>query len=823
MAGLFRGRGGQLALSAVLLVAAAGLVWAGPAQAAGTARQPAAGTITTVAGGIGGPGLAVNVSIDACGLKFVAGALYIGGGDVVRGVDPRTGQLINVAAGIGGSVCGVTVDSAGNLLVADADRVRVVAERTGRFYGQKMTARHTYTIAGQKGQTRYISNFGDGGPATKALLSDAVDVELDRAGNVVIADQGQPPYVSEANLGALVWVVAERSGRFYGRQMTAGHAYVVAGTPQPTSTPVGGLATQVYLDPGIGTVRLDRTGNLVVADADTRSVRVVAVRRGTFYGQRMAAGHIYDIAGGGHGSAAEGALGTSVALAAADGVALDHAGNVMIADCARLWVVAASTGRFYHRRMLTGHIYSIAGTGPDAGPYGDCSALSDAGDGGPSGKAKIVATGAVTVDGAGNVLFADASQPFDQFGIPSVRAVAMRAGLSYGWRMRAGYIYTIAGNGRTQSSGDGLLATRAELGPYSVTEDHAGNLMVTDDYNGEGSRVRMVPAATGRFFGRKMSRGHIYTIAGDGKYGHSGDGGPATRAAVSAVAVAADATGNVLIADYATGQVRVVAARSGTFYGRKMITGDIYTIAGDGQPGYSGDGGPATKAGFSAFWVTVDHAGNVLVSDNPNERIRLVAVRSGRFYGQKMTAGDIYTIAGDGKAGYSGDGGPATQAGIDPQGIAVDAAGNVVEADGSNNRVRVVAVRSGRFYGQKMAAGHIYTIAGDGRPGYSGDGGPATAATFAGTLAVAIGRAGNVAVCDGSNPVVRVIAVRSGRYFGRKMTAGDIYTIAGGGSQLGDGEPATRAALHGPAGLAIGSAGNLLIADFRDRVRSVTG
>ena len=287
--------------------------------------------------------------------------------------------------------------------------------------------------------------------------------------------------------------------------------------------------------------------------------------------------------------------------------------------------------------------------------------------------------------------------------------------------------------------------------------------------------------------------------------------------------MAADAAGNVLIADDDTGQVRVVAARSGAFYGQKMTAGDIYTIAGDGQPGYSGDGGPATKAGLVAHWLAVDHAGNVLVSDNAHERIRLVAVRSGRFYNQNMTAGDIYTIAGDGQSAYSGDGGPATQAGIDPWGIAVDGAGNAVVADGSNNRVRVVAVRSGRFYGRNMTAGDIYTIAGDGQYGDSGDGGPATAASFAGTLVVAIDSTGNVAVCDGYNPVVRMIAVRSGRYFGRKMTAGDIYAIAGGGSQLGDGEPATRAALNSPLGLAIGRAGNLLIADSRDGVRSVTG
>jgi hypothetical protein len=831
MAGLFGGRGSQTALSAVSLVAAAGLVWAGPAQAAGTARRPAAGTITTVAGGIGGPGPAVNVAIRACGVKFSAGALYIGGGDLIRRVDPRTGQLSTVATGMAdgyyidegayvpGGACGVTVDSAGNVLVADADRVRVLAERTGRFYGLKMTARHVYTIAGQKNVSRYIDNFGNGGLATKALLSDAVDVELDPAGNVVIADQGQAPYHLEPNLGALVWVVAERSGRFYGQQMTARHAYVVAGTPQPTSTPVGGLATQVYFDLGIGTVRVDRTGNLVVADASTRSVRVVAVRRGTFYGQRMAAGHIYDIAGGGHGAAAEGRLGTSVALAAADGVALDHAGNVMIADCARLWVVAASNGRFYNKRMLTGHIYSIAGIGPDGGPYGDCSGMSDAGDGGPARQAKIVATGAVTVDSAGNVLFADASEPFNPFGPPRVRAVAVRAGDSYGRMMRAGDVYTIAGTGQSQSSGDGLLATRAELTPDAVTQDHAGNLVVTDS---RSNRVRMVAAASGRFFGRLMASGHIYTIAGGGRYGYSGDGGPATRAGLSTGGVAADAAGNVLIADLYSGRVRVVAARPGTFYGQKMLTGDIYTIAGDGQPGYSGDGGPATQAGLSAQWLAVDHAGNVLVSESVNARVRLVAARSGTFYGQKMTAGDIYTIAGDGKSEYSGDGGPATQAGVVPEGIALDRAGNVVEADTSSNRVRVVAAQSGMFYGQKMTAGDIYTIAGDGQFGNSGDGGPATAATFEGTLAVAIDRAGNVAVCDANSPVVRMIAAKSGTYFGHRMKAGDIYTIAGGGKRLGDGGPATQAALGPAAALAVSRAGNLLITTG-DRVRSVKG
>ena len=125
----------------------------------------------------------------------------------------------------------------------------------------------------------------------------------------------------------------------------------------------------------------------------------------------------------------------------------------------------------------------------------------------------------------------------------------------------------------------------------------------------------------------------------------------------------------------------------------------------------------------------MDHAGNLVIADTGGDRIRVVARRTGTFYGQAMTAGDIYTVAGDGTAGFSGDGGPATSAELhSPEGVAVDAAGNLVIADTGNNRVRVVAASTGTFYGQAMTAGDIYTVAGDGTGGFSGDGGPATGA-----------------------------------------------------------------------------------------------
>ena len=142
--------------------------------------------------------------------------------------------------------------------------------------------------------------------------------------------------------------------------------------------------------------------------------------------------------------------------------------------------------------------------------------------------------------------------------------------------------------------------------------------------------------------------------------------------------VALDAAGNVLISDSFNERIRVLAAKTGTFYGQAMTAGDIYTVAGNGTQGFSGDGGPATAAELNTpLRTTVDAAGNVVISDSFNQRIRVLAAKTGTFYGRAMTAGDIYTIAGNGTAGFSGDGGPATATGLyKPLRVIVDAAGD---------------------------------------------------------------------------------------------------------------------------------------------------
>jgi sugar lactone lactonase YvrE len=558
---------------------------------------------------------------------------------------------------------------------------------------------------------------------------------------------------------------------------------------------------------------VDRSGNLVIADSAHSQVQVVAAKTGTFYGHPMTARHIYRVAGRRTpGFSGDGGPATRAQLRSPEGVAVDAAGNLLIADSrnGRIRMVAARTGTFYGQAVTAGDIYTVAGGG-----------TGGLGDGGPAIQADIGSAQKVAVDPAGNLVIA-------AWGEGRIRVVAGRTGTFYGQAMTAGDIYTVAGNGKVGNDGDGLPATHARLDhPHDVTVDSAGNLLIADYFNG---RIRLVAAHSGRSYGQAMKAGHIYSIAGSGgSPSFFGDGGPATHALLNFPrGLARDAAGNLVFCDSQNNRIRVVAAATGTFYGQAMTGGDIYTVAGDGTAGFAGDGGPATSAKIaSPVGVAVDSAGNLLIADTNNQRIRVVAAHTGRFYGQAMTAGDIYTGAGNGGLGFSGDGGPATHAKLASPSLAiVDGAGNLVIADDSNNRVRVVAARTGRFYGQAMTGGDIYTVAGDGTAGFAGDGGTATHAELFGPRAVTFDSAGNLVIADTDNARIRVVAARSARFYGQAMTAGHIYTIAGTGSISfsGDGGPGTKADAGAPLGVLAGSGGSVLFADaINNRIRMVSG
>jgi len=833
-----------LGLSAALLLAVG---------QAGTAATTAAGPwrIEATAGGPGGPGPAGSVNIGApCAVTFAGTQLYVDA-NLIRSVSIRTGRLttpvgtVDRTSGGNGSraaianvawPCGLTVDHAGNLLIADGgyfndggptggdNEIRVVPPRSGTFYGQKMTADHIYDIAGDGRQ----GFTGDGGPATAAELSGPGGIAVDPAGNVVFADAGNDR----------LRLIAASSGTFYGQKMTAGDIYTIAGTGNNGFSGDGGPATAADLSltpQGDGKIdlsepwpmlRIDHAGNIVLGDSNSCHIRVVAARTGTFYGQKMTAADIYTIAGhGACGFSGDGGPATRARLGVVTGVAVDGAGNVVFSDMGsitiegkdgtRVRVVAARTGRFYGISMRAGDIYTVAGDGQ----------LGTSGNGGLAARAKFAGPTGVTVDSAGNIVVADGQGYGDQqvyFTNDRVRAIAARSGRYYGVKMTAGHIYSIAGTDSLYT-GNGGLAIRAQIdngfgddtsfGTTGMTLDRYGNQVITDLDDG---KILVVAARTGRFYGVAMRAAHIYSVAGGGT-GFPGGGRRASQVRLtSPTSVTTDSAGNLLMALYGANRLSVLAVRTGRFYGQHMTAGRVYLIAGNGGYGPSGFGGPALKAAMSPTYLDVDHHGNVVISDSPGGYILVLADRTGTFYGRKMTAGHIYRVAGNGDAaGPYANGVVATATPVYASGVAVDAAGNLVICDDS--RVRVVAASTGTFYGQKMTAGHIYAIAGDGQYGDSGDGGPALQADVSPDSA-ALDAAGNVVVADGGSHngggYIRVVAARTGTFYGQAMTAGDIYRVAGGGSSSqGAGGPALQAEFDGPTAVAVARGGDVYFAD----------
>jgi hypothetical protein len=703
------------------------------------------------------------------------------------------GDISTVAGGPGGPAKGTKIDlnlpcgltyGGGAVYFGDFHDARKIAPQTGVLS----------TPAG----SGFSGPLGNGGPATGAFLNDACGVAVDHHGDLVVADSGNQ----------LIRVVAHKTGQFYQQAMTAGDIYAVAGGGSQLANGVPALQATLS---GVNALAVDASGNLLLADTSHQQIWVVAEMTGTFYGQPMTAGDIYLVAGdGSQGSSGDGGPATAAQLNQPAGVTADDAGTLLIADTGsqRIRVVAAGTGTFYGQSMFAGDIYTVAGNGT----------AGFSGDGGRATAAELSFPQAATVDGAGNLLLADTENE-------RIRVVAAGTGTFYGQSMTAGDIYTVAGNGTAGFSGDRGPAASAHLNnPVGVTADRSGNLVIADEGN---ARIRVVAAKTGTFYGQPMTASDIYTVAGKGSGYFSVYGGPATSAQFRGpYGVAADAAGDVAIADFTDQRVLVVAGGTGTFYGQNVTAGHIYIAAGNGKHGFSGDGGPAAMAELNfAYGVAADAAGNLVIADSSNNRVRVVARSAGTFYGRSMTAGDIYTVAGDGTAGFSGDGGPATSASLNfPRGVAVDGAGNLVIADGANNRIRVVAATAGTFYGQAMTAGDIYTVAGDGTAGFSGDGGPATSAAFSSPEGVAVDGSGNLVIADSNNNRVRVVAVSTGTFYGRSMTARDVYTVAGDGTAgfSGDSGPATSAEIHGPPGIAVDGSGNVLITDTgADRVRVV--
>ena len=571
------------------------------------------GDITTVAGGGGEQGPALSTAQVPAGVVVSGPFLYVADFNhwVVRRIDTRTGNEMVVAGtgsqGFGGDggpatsaqlnwLVGVGVDAAGNLLIADAsnNRVRKV-DRAGTIT----------TIAG----TGTAGFSGDGGPASDAQLNNPLRVAVDAAGDLFIADAANQRIRKVDPAGTITTVAGKGTAAFGGD---------------------GGPATSAQLYNPAG-VAVDAAGNLFIADTGNQRIRKVDP-----------AGTITSVAGNGHqGFGGDGGSATSAHLNNPSGLAVDASGNLFIAD---------QDNNRIRKIDLTGMITTVAGGACPEPPY--CNP-GFSGDGGPAASAQLYDPTGVAVDSEGNLFIAD---PWNG----RVRKVDP-----------TGTITTIAGNGNTAGDGttsfggDGGPAASAQLnGPTGVAADMAGDFFIADAGN---QRIRKVDAA-----------GTITTVAGTGDQNFGGDGGPATNAHLdNPVGVAVDATGNLFIADAGNNRIRKVDTAgmittvagsyvfcppdggcSGGFSGdggpatsahlnnpvgvavdaagdlfiadrsnqriRKVDTaGTITTVAGNGTQGFSGDGGPATSAQLSGpSGVVVDRAGNLLIADAGNNRIR---------------------------------------------------------------------------------------------------------------------------------------------------------------------------------------------------------
>ena len=649
--------------------------------------------------------------------------------------------------------------------------------------------------------------------AILALVAFAAGLDAQVITTIAGTDFSFPPTPRsgvDSPLGDLAGIVGDGKGNLYladdynnmvFRIASDGTLTVVAGNGLPGESGEGVPAVDAVLVPR--NIGLDAAGNLYIGTQYSRlhkvSGGIIAIppgaktlqetipvgavdASGTVYYVdspfgtntnrvlKLANGVITPVAGTGtKGFSGDGGPATSAMLDNPAGLAVDAGENLYICDQNNHRIRKVST---------SGVINTVVGNG----------SAQTSGDGGPAGNAGI-SPATVSVDTAGNLFINDfVNNTFRKVSGGTITKVsaccgyADPAGVVYATgtqgeidKINAGGSLTrIAGNGSFSFSGDGGPATSAALrlsqvsgvrSASGVISDSNGNVFLSDTFN---HRIR------------KISNGIITTIAGTGAAGFSGDGGPATAAALNKPAgLALAANGDLYFADTANNRVR------------KISGGTISTVAGNGQGTIAsnvGDGGPALAAMvFAPLSIAIDSKGDLYICDS-NYRIR------------KVSGTAITTVVGNGTAGSSGDGGPATSATIGAVAVAVDLSGNIYIADFIFNRVR------------KVSNGIINSFAGSGTAGSSGEGGPATSAQLYGPYGLATDSQGAVYISDYYSQ--RVL----------KVANGNLTRVAGNGGVVksGDGNLATSASTTNPGALYVDGAGNIFITDlFYNRLREV--
>jgi uncharacterized protein (TIGR03437 family) len=682
-------------------------------------------------------------------LAFAVGSPQVWGSDAARvtyHVETVAGSSL---MGDGGpalsaqfsAIQGIAIDRLGNLYLSETLNHRV----------RKVTGGIVTTIVG----TGVAGFSGDGKAAVDAQLNLPYGLALDSAGNLYVADFGNERVRKIAPDGTIT---------------------TIAGTGQKASSPDGPPLSTSLLSPR--NVAVDTAGNLYIAEYEGHRVR------------RLTPGGMTLTTVAGTGEAAffgDGGLATLAQLKYPAGMAFDRAGALYIAD----------SGNNVVRKIVAGGvIVTVMGQPPGTmlgvppGPllgknpaslYTPIALALDVagtiyeGDVGSHTVGAYTPVGKwITYVGGGGTLCAPASAA-----CAMLKFVNDLAGDGNGnlwiadgvrvWKVdSAGTIQLVAGDGYQHALGDGGPAMAANLyQPSGVTLDGVGNLFIADTGT---ERVRQVAPG-----------GTITTLAGTGVPAAGQVGGAAANAALSGPAgVTIDAAGNVIIAD--TVNDRIVAVNAAHL---------LLAVAGTGTQGESPAGAPplfAALVGPQA--VCTDLGGNLYIADTFNHRVLKLP-----------PGGVLQTAAGNGSAGYAGDGGVARLAQLNaPGACATDSASTLYIADTANNAIRKVT-----------AAGMISTVAGTGGAGSAGDEGAATSAQLAAPRGVAVDDAGDIFIGDSGNNRIRMVT-----------PDGLIHVIAGTSSAgfAGDSGPANAAQLNGPQGLFLDGAGNLYFADTNNnRIR----
>jgi len=607
--------------------------------------------IVTIAGGMGDHGMATaaemyhpnSVAVDKWGNIYLVDVAY----GTIRKID--TSGIITTFAGSATGISGYSGDG-GQATLAEFNNPRGIASDTsGNIFIADGYNRVIRKISTNGIITTCVgggSSLGDGGLASNAMLGNPYGITFDKLGNFYIVDKGASRVrkvntfgiistiagtgvagfsgdthhadSAQINLPSAICIdiarniyISDNSNTRIRKINTTGIISTFAGNGGVGDAGDGGPATAANINVVTG-LAADTIGNIYIADTSNNVIRKVD----TF-------GIITTVAGryGSIGFAGDNGPATSAKLNGPTGIAFDHAGNYYVAD-------------YFNNRIRKVNTSGIITT------VGGCNFSSPSGykgDGGPAISALLANPLGLCYDTAHNIYIADA-------GNHCVRQINT-----------SGIISTVAGDDTSGYNGDSSLATHARLAnPVSVAADKKGNLFVCD---GAKNVIRKVDAA-----------GIIYTYAGRGTAGYSGDGNTADSAKLNApYNITTDKYGNLYIIDASNYRIRKVDTN-------RIIS----TVAGIGTSGFFGDGGPATAALINpqAGGIYVDDTGNILFSDANNLRVRKI-----------NTAGIISTIAGNGTAGYTGDGGPAIVAGIgSPSGITEDKNGHLYISTNSSIR-----------------------------------------------------------------------------------------------------------------------------------------